>query len=209
MTRYYVQDASTNAWLGPYEDIQIRGWLDARQLEPTRLLCADEAGATVILAGNLPKPNLPTAPASDAFKAFAVLGLAVAGGAALGAAIAALLAPSRPQRRYTPRLPAYVPPSDPECAFILRRARYHARRGAEVRVDLAGFSRPPVLNGSVPDVHADYGDRVVIEEVENDHSVSSSHARGQDANFSQWAARSRRREYTQFVVQGGRGGRVY
>lgn len=97
---------------------------------------------------------------------------------------------------------------DPEIRAILRRGRHHARQGALVHLDLAGFARPPALNGSIPDVHADYGDGyVVIEEIENERSVGSSHARRQDANFSRWAARSRRRAYEQLVVKNGRGGR--
>lgn len=97
---------------------------------------------------------------------------------------------------------------DPETKAILRRGRHHARRGAHVHIDLAGYARPPVLNGSIPDVHADYGDGyVVVEEIENDRSVGSTHARRQDGNFSRWAARSKRRAYKQIVVKNGRGGR--
>lgn len=118
----------------------------------------------------------------------------------------ALLAPPQRLDPFT-LLQFSMPPPDPESDAIRKSAEWHAQRGADVRADIHGWPRPPTLDGRIPDVHADYGDRVVIEEYENDRSISRPHAVEQDVTFTRWANRSHRRHYTQFVVPGGRGGR--
>jgi hypothetical protein len=98
---------------------------------------------------------------------------------------------------------------DPERREIERSAKRHQRRGATVRADIAGWPRPPLIGGHIPDVFAWYpSGRVVVEEFENDRSVFSVHAERQHDAFSRWADRvPNRRRYTQIEIEGGRGGR--
>jgi hypothetical protein len=99
--------------------------------------------------------------------------------------------------------------TDPERRAIERSAREHERKGALVAADIAGWARPPVINGHIPDVFASYPDgTVAIEEFENDRSVDGTHAHSQHEAFTQWSHRSPYRTYLQVVVSGGRGGRA-
>lgn len=98
---------------------------------------------------------------------------------------------------------------DPEHVAIKRSALRHVHRGAAVFADIAGWARPPVIGGCIPDVFAVYEDgSIAVEEFENERSVLSSHAERQHRAFSRWADRSpKRRTYVQIEVDGGRGGR--
>ena len=185
--RYFIQDpASPTGWRGPFEENLVRRAVEAGQLTPTCLVCAEQAGAQPIIASAIPKPE-----GLGPLGQFLLLtGGALLSGMALGALVDALSTPS-----------------DPEPKAIRRSARRHEKKGAVVLADVDGYARPPKINGHIPDVYAVYEDRVVVEEFENERSVFRSHARQQDAAFSTWARRSRKREYQQVVVPGGRGGR--
>lgn len=139
-----------------------------------------------------------------------VLGCAgvIAAGTGLGLMLSALTSNSKrigSGRRPRPRLP----PPDPETVAIRRTAKRYIKSGAFVRADIAGWSRPPTINGHIPDVHAVYPDgREVVLEFENARSVFSTHARRQHAAFSAHADEFDHVEYAQVVINNGRGGRA-
>jgi len=98
--------------------------------------------------------------------------------------------------------------SDPEAEAIRKSVRSHERRGAIVLADLKGHLRPPTLFGYIPDVYAIYRDgKRVIEEMENVHSISRTHARRQAAAFEKYARKTPGVEFRQVIVEDGRGGR--
>jgi len=81
--------------------------------------------------------------------------------------------------------------------------------GAAVFADIKGFSRPPIINGHIPDVFAlmDDGSQLAVE-FENERSVRRTHARRQDKAFTKWAKASpKKRAYVQEIIPGGKGRR--
>lgn len=219
MAAYLLHDPSSNTWRGPFDEAAIRQDVANGHIEPNRWIWSGQPSDAPISASSIPVP----APAKqddgvpDWLKLVLIAGGAVVAGVVLGEVIDALAdkprsaplplpLPSQPSSSFA-LLQSLLPPPDPERVAIQQSAEWHAQRGAEVRADIPGWPRPPVLDGRIPDVHADYGDRVVIEEYENEQSISRTHASEQDATFTRWANRSYRREYTQLVVPGGRGGR--
>jgi hypothetical protein len=209
-----LHDPGSNTWRGPFEDAAIRQDVTNGHIEPTCLVCSDQPGATPIFACSIPLPEPQLAPAPPTQQDDGVpewlraigVGLAVFGGVWL---LGEALNPQRPGRSYSPRLPRfYAPPHDPETVAIRRTAKRHVKDGAEVFADIAGWRRPAKINGHIPDVHALYLDgREVVLEFENGRSVSSTHARRQDAAFSAHADEFGHVEYEQIVVKNGRGGR--
>jgi len=84
---------------------------------------------------------------------------------------------------------------------IRRSARKHASRGADVCADHIGWDcAPPLLGRRRPDVVADYGDRLVIEEHETVGSVGRRHSIDQDRDLRLWAARRSYARYRQVVA---------
>lgn len=90
----------------------------------------------------------------------------------------------------------------PEQRSIRRSAEEHERRGANVCADHIGADCvPPVVGGRRPDVYADYGNRIVIEEHETEESVGRSHSIAQDRDLRRWASRRpTTRRYKQVVL---------
>jgi hypothetical protein len=89
----------------------------------------------------------------------------------------------------------------PEQRSIRRSAREHARRGAEVCADHIGWDcAPPLLGRRRPDVVADYGNRLVIEEHETVESVGRRHSVEQDRDLRRWATRRSYARYRQVVA---------
>ena len=143
--------------------------------------------------------------------AWAKVTLGIAGAALTGVALGTILnaLTSKPKRVRSASSPRFLlPPPDPEMVAIRRTAKRYVKSGAEVRADIAGWSRPPIINGHIPDVHAVYPDgREVVLEFENARSVFSTHARRQHAAFSAHADEFDHVEYAQVVIRSGRGGR--
>jgi hypothetical protein len=84
---------------------------------------------------------------------------------------------------------------------IRRSARRHASRGAEVCADHIGWDcAPPLLGRRRPDVVADYGDRLVVEEHETTGSVGRRHSIEQDRDLRRWASRRSYARYRQVVA---------
>lgn len=199
MAKYFVLDVTTGQWCGPCSDSVIRNAIAEGSLATTHPVLPYRAGAVPISAGAVPAPRNPVV---GLLKIAGIVGLAIGGAYLLGKGIAVLTekktpAPRLPRRRHV----------DPETAAIRNSAKKHERNGALVAADIRGWPKPPVLNGHIPDVYANYGCWVVAEEYENDRSINSTHARRQHVAFSAWANRSARREYIQIEVEGGRGGR--
>ena len=89
----------------------------------------------------------------------------------------------------------------PEQRSIRRSARRHANRGAEVYADhIRWDSAPPLLGRRRPDVIADYGDRLVIEEHETEGSVGRRHSIEQDRDLRRWASRRPYARYRQIIA---------
>lgn len=201
MALFYLHELASNTWRGPFEDAAIRQDVTNGHIEPGRLVWSGHAADAPLAASSIAVPVKPGVP--NWLKCVgAALGI-------LGSAwfISKALEPTTSPRPSRSRRPdVQPPPADPEWVAIHQSAERHARNGADVRADIAGWPRPPVLDGRIPDVHAHYGDRVEIEEYENERSVVRTHAAEQHATFTRWANRSYRREYTQFLVPGGRGG---
>jgi len=79
-------------------------------------------------------------------------------------------------------------------------ARKYRRRGADVRADLPGWPRPPVVCGRRPDVVAVFGKRMVWMEVETRASVSTSHSKAQHDDLLRCAATRDNVSYRRLVV---------
>ncbi len=89
----------------------------------------------------------------------------------------------------------------PEQRSIRRSAREHAAGGAEVCADHIGWEcAPPQLGRRRPDVYADYGTHVIVEEHETEASVGRTHSVGQDRDLRRWASRRSYVRYRQVVV---------
>jgi hypothetical protein len=146
-------------------------------------------------AAPVPASSIPAPPPKQEIPEWLKVAGVAAGAFLLFSAIAdALSGGGRSSPRLSPRL--QLPPPDPEAKAILRSARSHVKAGAEVYADLPGWPKPPVLNGHIPDVYAEY-----------ELSIERTHARRQDAAFSAWAEQGEHREYEQILIKGGRGGR--
>ncbi|MCA9530359.1 MAG: hypothetical protein KC543_09500 [Myxococcales bacterium] len=89
----------------------------------------------------------------------------------------------------------------PEQRSIRSSARRHARRGADVCADHIGWDcAPPLLGRRRPDVVADYGGRLLIEDHETEASVGRRHSIEQDRDLRRWAARRSYARYRQVVA---------
>ncbi len=195
MALYYVKNPTTGVW----------GFV-SREPSEAPVAAATSAALT-------PRPlaaALAPAPMRE-MSAWAKVTLGIAGAALTGVVLGTILnaLTSKPKRVRSARPPRFLlPPPDPETVAIRRTAKRYVKSGAEVRADIAGWSRPPTINGYIPDVHAVYPDgREVVLEFENTRSVFSTHARRQHAAFSAHADEFGHVEYAQVVIRNGRGGR--
>lgn len=88
----------------------------------------------------------------------------------------------------------------PEQRSIRNSAREHEENGAEVCADHIGWEcAPPLLGRRRPDVYADYGDFVVVEEHETEASVNRRHSIEQDRDLRRWASRRPYVDYEQVI----------
>ena len=89
----------------------------------------------------------------------------------------------------------------PEERSIRSSAHRHERQGATVCADHVGWDCvPPILNGRRPDVYADYGDKIVVEEHETEESVNRGHSIQQDRDLRTWTRRRPHARYHQVIA---------
>lgn len=70
---------------------------------------------------------------------------------------------------------------------VARVAAGYRSLGYRVKADLPGWTTPPVLNGSRPDVLATKGKKKIAVEVETPKSYGLEHSMGQRRDLREWA----------------------
>ncbi len=166
-----------NYWQGPFSESTLRQAANAGEILGNDLLL-DPNGRelTVHEAFGTHESGLAS------FVKFAIAGVGIYLGAKAISAIAQYLSDT------------------PEQRSIRRSAREHRANGADVYADHIGWEEaPPLLGHRRPDVYADYGDLVVVEEHETKTSLNRQHSVKQDRDLRQWAKHYLYVEYKQII----------
>lgn len=177
---WYVLTAGPlgNYWDGPFLEADLRRDAAEGRLHGHVLLCSTDGRRMTVQAAFAPRES-----------AWATLGkLALAGiGIYVGARVVGEVA-------------QYLADS-PEQRSIRRSAREHAANGADVCADHVGWDcAPPLLGRRRPDVYADYGTHVVVEEHETEASVDRRHSIEQNRDLRRWASRRPYVDYEQIIA---------
>lgn len=166
-----------NYWRGPFAEAGLRRAAAAGQLPGNVLLLAPDGRQLTVAAAFAPEEFWST------LGKLALAGIGIYVGARVVGEVAQYLSDT------------------PEQRSIRTSARAHAANGADVCADHIGWEcAPPKLGRRRPDVYADYGTHVVVEEHETEASVDRPHSVDQDRDLRRWASRRSRVRYRQVVV---------